>query len=75
MASFDPAPICTGVASAIATFDIGQLMILTFTHKGLERFFETGSKAGINPQHADRLARQLSFLDSATNPKDVDVPG
>ena len=50
-------------------------MILKFAHKGLERFFATGSKAGINPQHADRLSRQLAFLDEATKPQDVDVPG
>jgi toxin HigB-1 len=50
-------------------------MILKFAHKGLERFYATGSKARINPQHAERLSRQLSFLDNATKPKDVDVPG
>ena len=50
-------------------------MILKFAHKGLERFYATGSKAGINPQHADKLSRQLSFLDNATKPQDVDVIG
>ena len=32
-------------------------MIKSFAHKGLEKFFLTGSKAGIQPSHADKLAR------------------
>jgi proteic killer suppression protein len=27
-------------------------MIRSFTHRGLEKFYETGSKAGIQPTHA-----------------------
>jgi proteic killer suppression protein len=50
-------------------------MITNFKHKGLERFFATGSKAGIQAQHANRLRIQLTRLDSATNPKDMAAPG
>ncbi len=50
-------------------------MIESFRHKGLERFFETGSKAGIQPKHAAKLGRQLAVLDSALNITDIDVPG
>ncbi|MGL4767200.1 MAG: type II toxin-antitoxin system RelE/ParE family toxin [Formosimonas sp.] len=50
-------------------------MIKTFNHKGLQRFFETGNKAGINPQHAPKLSRQLSRLDAATEPQDMNVAG
>lgn len=50
-------------------------MIRTFRHKGLEAFFRTGSKAGIQPAHAARLRRQLAKLDTAGNPYDMDVPG
>jgi proteic killer suppression protein len=50
-------------------------MIRNFQHKGLEKFFKTGSKAGIQAKHADRLAEQLFVLDHASGPKDVDVPG
>lgn len=50
-------------------------MIKTFRHKGIERFFQDGSKAGIKPQHADRLRLQLAKLDSADNAKDMDLPG
>ena len=50
-------------------------MIKTFRHKGLKTFFETGSKAGIQPHHASKLARQLSRLDLAKTVSDVNVPG
>ncbi|MCP2041636.1 proteic killer suppression protein [Neisseria sp. HSC-16F19] len=38
-------------------------MIKSFAHKGLQRFFETGSKAGIQAAHAAKLARILAVLD------------
>jgi proteic killer suppression protein len=50
-------------------------MIKGFRHAGLKRFFETGSKAGIQPHHATRLSRQLKKLDSASGPDDMNVPG
>ena len=50
-------------------------MIRTFRHKGLERFFREGSKAGIQPQHAKRLRLQLGRLDGARNAADMDLPG
>ncbi|CAN7774857.1 type II toxin-antitoxin system RelE/ParE family toxin [Cupriavidus necator] len=50
-------------------------MIKSFLHKGLQAFFESGSKAGIQPQHAARLARQLAALDCATAPQDMNRPG
>ncbi|HEX7636306.1 MAG TPA: type II toxin-antitoxin system RelE/ParE family toxin [Noviherbaspirillum sp.] len=50
-------------------------MIKTFQHKGLQAFFETGSKAGIQPHHASRLSRQLARLDVAKGPDDMNVPG
>jgi toxin HigB-1 len=50
-------------------------MIKTFRHKGLEAFFETGSKAGIRPDHASKLGRQLVRLDNAKIPSDMNLPG
>jgi proteic killer suppression protein len=50
-------------------------MIKPFRHRGLERFFRTGSKAGIQPKHAKRLRLQLGRLESATGPADMDMPG
>jgi len=50
-------------------------MIRSFRHKGVERFFRTGSKAGIQPAHADRLRLQLGRLDAAKVPEDMNLPG
>lgn len=50
-------------------------MIKSFRHKGLERFFKTGSKAGIQAVHAKRLAAQLLRLDAAKAPADMNLPG
>lgn len=49
-------------------------MIRSFRHKGLETFYRTGSKAGIQPHHANRLRAQLSALDAATCPEDMGLP-
>ena len=50
-------------------------MIKSFSHKGLKEFFETGSKKGIQPEHAPKLARMLDRLDASTNPQDMNLPG
>ena len=50
-------------------------MISSFAHKGLEKFFRSGSKRGINPEHAEKLRRQLFRLDTASGPKDMNIPG
>ncbi|KWK74479.1 Killer protein [Burkholderia ubonensis] len=50
-------------------------MIKSWQHKGLEAFFLSGSKAGIRPDHAPRLGRQLARLDLASAPLDMNVPG
>ena len=46
-------------------------MIKTFRHKGLERFFREGTKAGIQAAHANRLRLQLLALDQAVRPEDL----
>jgi proteic killer suppression protein len=50
-------------------------MIRSFKHKGLEQLFLTGSRQGINPPHAPKLARILDRLDASTAPADMDLPG
>ena len=50
-------------------------MIKSYRHKGLQRFFETGSKAGIQPHHARRLRMQLAALDTAQSIEDMEIPG
>ena len=50
-------------------------MIVSFRHKGLKNFFESGSLAGIQPSHAKRLRMQLAALDTAHDMSDLDIPG
>lgn len=49
-------------------------MIKSFRHKGVQRFFETGSKAGIQAKHAAKLKAQLTLLDAAKKPEHMNVP-
>ena len=50
-------------------------MITSFRHRGLERFFLSGSKAGIRPEHAERLRLVLGRLAAAVSAQDMDLPG
>jgi len=50
-------------------------MIKTFRHQGLENFFRSGSKAGIQPHHAIKLRVQLTQLEKAKAPNDMNAPG
>jgi proteic killer suppression protein len=50
-------------------------MIKSFKHKGLKRFFESGSLAGIQANHANRLRMQLAALDTAQTIRDMELPG
>ena len=50
-------------------------VICGFRHKGLGRFFETGTQSGIKAQHAERLRLILAGLNAATAPRDMALPG
>jgi len=50
-------------------------VIQSFRHKGLRKFFESGSAAGIQPHHAKRLRMLLAALDTALSIEDMNVPG
>ncbi|MCJ8272192.1 MAG: type II toxin-antitoxin system RelE/ParE family toxin [Psychrosphaera sp.] len=50
-------------------------MIKSFKHKGLKKFFETGSTAGIQAKHQRKLRMQLAAIDTAATIDDVDLPG
>lgn len=50
-------------------------MIKSFRHKGLETFFRLGRKSGIQPHHAHRLRAQLTALDIARSPDEMNFPG
>ena len=49
-------------------------MIKSFRHKGLQRFFETGNKSGIQTSHVARLRLQLAALDQAVRAEDLSAP-
>jgi len=50
-------------------------MIKSFKHKGLEKFYESGSTKGIQAKHAKKLRMQLAALDTAFRIEDLDIPG
>jgi toxin HigB-1 len=50
-------------------------VIKSFRHSGLEKFFKTGSKAGIQPKHATRLSLQLFALNRAKSAQDLAAAG
>jgi proteic killer suppression protein len=50
-------------------------MIKSFRHKGLQKFFESGSLAGIKPGHKQKIRMRLTALDTATCIEDMDIPG
>ena len=50
-------------------------MIQSFRHKGLRKYFESESAAGIQPAHAKRLRMLLTALDTALTIEDMDIPG
>ena len=50
-------------------------MILSFKHKGLEQFFKTGRKSGIQAKHSKRLQLILGRLNASIAATDMDLPG
>ena len=48
-------------------------MIKAFRHAGLERFYRSGSKAGIQPKHDKKLRAQLTALDAPAQLQDLAV--
>ena len=51
------------------------LAIKGFRRRGLEQFFTTGTKRGIQAKHEARLRLILGTLNAATNPQDMNLPG
>ncbi len=50
-------------------------MIKNFKHKGLKKFYESGNKKGIIPEHSNRLRIILARLDVSQTPEDMNLPG
>ena len=73
MAGNNPEPQVSLTSRIVYVYAIH--VIKSYRHKGLSRFAETGSKAGIQPKHAQRLRRLLTALDVASRPEDMNAPG
>jgi toxin HigB-1 len=50
-------------------------MIKSWRHKGLKLFYETGTRAKIHVNHADKLHDILQVLDVVTFPEQMNLPG
>ena len=50
-------------------------MIKSFKHKGLEQFYKTGTKKGIQAAQAAKLRMRLAALDTAHCIDDLNIPG
>lgn len=50
-------------------------MIRSFRHRGLREFFDSGSRRGISPELAARIARRLDVLEAAQHVTDIDAHG
>ena len=51
------------------------LMIRSWKHKGLRRFYESGDTSGIQHKHTNRLKIILQRLNGATKATDMNTPG
>src|SRR5659263_216926 len=51
------------------------IMIRGFRHKGLEKYFLSGTKSGVQSSHLKRLRLVLGRLQASTSPMDMDLPG
>lgn len=50
-------------------------MVKKIRHKGLRKFYKTGSLQGIIPEHAGRLRVILARLDASKEHQDMKLPG
>ncbi len=50
-------------------------MIISWQHKGLKRFYETGDTSKIQTRHVNKLHDVLQMLDVVTRPEQMRLPG
>ena len=50
-------------------------MIKLFKHKGLKKYFESGSTSGIQAKHQHKLRMQLTAIDTTQKIEYIDFPG
>lgn len=70
------APVTTGVMplDSVAQRYTARV-IKSCKHKGLQKFYETGSTRGIQLSHSKKLRMQLAALNTACSIDDKDIPG
>jgi toxin HigB-1 len=54
---------------------VGSIVIKSFRHKGLKRFYENNERKGVAPELEAKVARILARLDVAKAPEQMDLPG
>ncbi len=64
-----------GLHSIVLDCGQGYLMIKSFKHKGLEKFFYNDDQSRIKPEHTARITRILDRLDASVKPQDMNLPG
>lgn len=50
-------------------------MIRRIRHRGVKRLYEDDDRRGLNAQHVERIRRALAYLDRASEPADLNLPG
>ncbi len=50
-------------------------MIKSFIHKGLQKFYKTGTTSGIQSKHENKIRLILTNLDQSETYDDMDLPG
>jgi proteic killer suppression protein len=50
-------------------------MIVSFNHKGLKQFYESGNASKLTPEHINKIRRILTRLDNAASSAEMNVPG
>ncbi len=50
-------------------------MIKSFIHKGLQKFYKTGTTSGIQSKHENKIRLILTNLDQSETSDDMDLPG
>mgnify|MGYP003981361977 CR=1 FL=1 len=51
------------------------VMIKSFKHKGLKRFFDKGDVSKLHQEHVKRINQQLDIIHTDQEIEDVDLPG
>lgn len=51
------------------------MTIKNFRHKGLKKFFESGTRGGIQAAHENKIRRILDRLNATAEVKDMNAPG